>query len=97
VAVITAGIERQGKFNMVATRRCGKFPHSANGKGLDLAERIEQSEGALTAQELAVLLNVTASYVLKRAKAGKIPSYRFGGVKFDPCLTAAWLRKCLTS
>jgi excisionase family DNA binding protein len=75
---------------MDAMSRCRKFPHSANGKGLDLAERIEQSEGALTAQELAGLLNSSPSYVLKRAKAGKIPSYRFGGVKFDPALTAAW-------
>jgi hypothetical protein len=42
---------------MEEQRRCRKVPQSVNGKRLDLAERIEQSEGALTAQELAVLLN----------------------------------------
>jgi hypothetical protein len=58
----------------------------------------KQSEGALTAQERAVLLSSTASNMLKRAKAGKIPLYRIGGsVKFDPVLTATWLRKCRTS
>jgi hypothetical protein len=83
---------------MEENRRCRKFPQSANGKRLDLAERIEQSEGALSAKDLAVFLNSTASNMLKRAKAGKIPSYRIGGsVKFDPVLTAIWLRNCRTS
>jgi hypothetical protein len=71
---MTAVSERRVEFKMEEKRSCRKFPHSARGKGLDLAERIEQSEGALTAQELAVLLNSTASNMLKRAKAGKIPS-----------------------
>jgi len=60
---------------------------------LDLASRIEKHESALSAQELAKFLNCTRSHVLKRAKSGKIPSYRIGGmVRFDPAITADWLR-----
>jgi len=61
--------------------------------GLDLASRIEERGSAWPAKELAVLLDCTPSYLLKLAKAGKIPSYRiYGMVKFDPAITAAWLR-----
>jgi excisionase family DNA binding protein len=75
-------------------RPCRTFQHPTTEVGeLDLASRIAQRGSALSAQELAILLSCTASYLLKRAKAGKMPSYRIGGmVRFDPAITAGWLR-----
>lgn len=60
---------------------------------LSLAERIERMEGALTAEQLAKLLNVSKVTIFKQAKAGRIPSFRVGTcVRFDPRVLAGWLR-----
>jgi excisionase family DNA binding protein len=60
---------------------------------LDLASQIGARKSAWPARELAPLLSCTSGYLTKRAKAGKMPSYRIGGmVRFDPAITAAWLR-----
>ncbi len=60
----------------------------------DLPTRIRQFRRALSAKQLAELLGTTASNILKKAKAGRMPSYRlFGSVKFDPAITAAWLEE----
>jgi excisionase family DNA binding protein len=59
---------------------------------LNLVERLRCTKSALSAQELAKILNCTARYILKSAKAGNIPCYRIGGmVRFDPVIVAEWL------
>ncbi len=63
-------------------------------RSVSLADRIEQMGRALTADELAKMLNVSRVTVFKQARAGRIPSFRIGTcVRFDPRTTAAWLRK----
>jgi excisionase family DNA binding protein len=60
---------------------------------LSLADRIEQTENALTAPDLAVLLSLATATVFKMARAGRIPSFRIGSaVRFDPRTVAQWLR-----
>jgi excisionase family DNA binding protein len=71
-------------------------PQSQTGipESLTLADRIERMEGALTAEELARLLNVSRITIFKQAKAGRIPSFRIGTcVRFDPRAVANWLRR----
>jgi excisionase family DNA binding protein len=58
-----------------------------------LADLIEQTGHALTADELARVLSVSRITIFKQAKAGRIPSFRIGTcVRFDPCAVAQWLR-----
>jgi excisionase family DNA binding protein len=58
----------------------------------DLPTRIRQFKRAMSATQVADLLDFTVSHILKQAKRGKIPSYRIGGaVKFDPIRVADWL------
>ena len=58
-----------------------------------LADRIEQTEHALTAPEIAVFLSLATATVFKMARAGRIPSFRIGSaVRFDPRIVAQWLR-----
>src|SRR5262245_27896685 len=60
---------------------------------LSLAERIERIGQALTAEELAKILNVSRITIFKHAAAGRIPSFRIGTlVRFDPKMLAAWLK-----
>jgi excisionase family DNA binding protein len=59
-----------------------------------LADVIEKTGRALTADELAVILAVSRITIFKQAKAGRIPSFRIGTcVRFDPHSVAKWLRK----
>jgi excisionase family DNA binding protein len=59
-----------------------------------LADVIEKTRRALTADELAVILTVSRITIFKQAKAGRIPSFRIGTcVRFDPHSVAEWLRK----
>ena len=59
-----------------------------------LADQIENTGHALTANELAELLSVSRITVFKQAAAGRIPSFKIGTcVRFDPHSIAAWLRK----
>ena len=61
---------------------------------LSLPDRIEQTGRAMTADELAALLNVSRITIFKQAKAGRIPSFRVGTcVRFDPHSVAQWLRR----
>jgi excisionase family DNA binding protein len=61
---------------------------------LTLAERIERIDHAITAKELARLLNVSKITMFKQCKTGRVPCFRIGtSVRFDPKLVAAWLRK----
>ncbi len=58
-----------------------------------LADRIEQIEHALTADELAPLLSVSRITIFKHARRGNIPSFRLGTcVRFDPHAVAEWVR-----
>jgi len=59
----------------------------------DLASRIAKMPRALTACELAALLNMGKTAVYEMAGTGRIPSLKIGAtVRFDPARTAAWLR-----
>ena len=63
-------------------------------KRAPLADRIEKVGHALTARDLARLLNVSAITIFKHAAAGRIPSFRIGtSVRFDPKSVADWIRK----
>jgi excisionase family DNA binding protein len=73
-----------------------KSPREVNATvgGSDLASRIEKLPGALTASELAALLNMGKTAVYGMAATGRIPSIRIGAtVRFDPARIAAWLRQ----
>ncbi len=67
---------------------------NTRGDGSDLASRIENLPGALTAAELGALLNLGKTAVYGMAATGRIPSLRIGAtVRFDPARVAAWLRQ----
>jgi excisionase family DNA binding protein len=62
--------------------------------GPSLQSRIANYGRALTAKELAELLNVSTVTVFKQAKKGIIPSFRIGTcVRFEPKKTAEWLSR----
>jgi excisionase family DNA binding protein len=57
-----------------------------------LASRVRGMHGALDADELSKLLGVAKVTILRRAKRGKIPSFRIGTmVRFDPQAISRWL------
>lgn len=59
-----------------------------------LADLIESTGHALTANELATILGMSHQTIFRQAKAGTIPSFRVGtSVRFDPFCVARWLRK----
>jgi len=59
-----------------------------------IAERIFTAGHALTANELADILNVSRAFLYRLAADGKLPSFRLGSaIRFDPAAVAAWLRK----
>lgn len=62
---------------------------------LTLTKKIARSaKGALTAKQLAEILNISPKTVFKLAKAGRIPSFRVGtSVRFDARLIVEWMRK----
>jgi len=60
-----------------------------------LADRIEAMDHALKVRELAVILSWSPTLVYNRARTGRMGRavIRVGGtVRFDPALTAQWLR-----
>ena len=60
---------------------------------LDLAGRIASRKSAWTVDDLALLLDMSPKTLYKMAKSGNIPAIRIGGmIRFDPVLTAEWLR-----
>jgi excisionase family DNA binding protein len=59
---------------------------------MSLASRIKAIHRALTAEELAELLQVARLTILRRAKRGSIPSFRVGScVRFDSAAISKWL------
>jgi excisionase family DNA binding protein len=60
---------------------------------ISLADRIEQTNHALTADELAPLLSVSRITIFKHARTRRLPSFRIGTcVRFDPSAVAEWIR-----
>jgi len=58
---------------------------------VSLYDRIATFGRALTAKELAELLNVSPITIFKQAKRGIIPCFRIGTcVRFEPKKTADW-------
>jgi excisionase family DNA binding protein len=77
----------------MALRLCQALLTVSERHPLTLADRIERMGRALTAQELARILNVSKITIFKQAKARRIPSFRIGTcVRFDPRAVANWLR-----
>jgi excisionase family DNA binding protein len=76
--------------------RTFKLDNSAqpvNEVNASLTERIEHAGHALTAKDLAHLLNVSAITLFKHCKAGRIPCFRIGtSVRFEPIAVARWLK-----
>ena len=61
---------------------------------MSIADQIEKTGHALTAEDLAELLSVSKVAIFKQAAAGRIPCFRIGTcVRFDPRAVATWLRK----
>jgi excisionase family DNA binding protein len=59
---------------------------------MSLASRVKAKHHAMTAEELAEVLNVSRLTILRRAKRGTIPSFRVGScVRFDPANISRWL------
>jgi excisionase family DNA binding protein len=57
-----------------------------------LASRVRNMPGALDAEALAKLLGVAKVTILRRARRGKIPSFRIGPlIRFDPHAISKWL------
>jgi len=66
---------------------------SQTDRKLDLASRIEAKTSAWTVEALADLLEVSPKTLYKMANSGRISVIRIGGMlRFDPVLTADWLR-----
>jgi len=71
------------------------MPSSEVSTPITLADQIERTGHALTADELAKVLAVSLITIFKQAKAGRIPSFRIGTcVRFDAKTVADWLRNC---
>jgi excisionase family DNA binding protein len=55
---------------------------------------LRSAKGALTAKQLAEVLNISPKTVFKLANAGRIPSFRVGtSVRFDAQLIVEWMRR----
>ena len=58
-----------------------------------IVERVRNADHALTPDELADLLQVSRLTILRKAKQGIIPSFRFGNlIRFCPKALAAYLQ-----
>jgi len=66
------------------------MPHST----LKISERIASHTKALTADELADIMNIDRVTVYRQAKEGILPSFRIGTcVRFCPRTVSEWLGK----
>jgi predicted DNA-binding transcriptional regulator AlpA len=58
-----------------------------------IEQLIEQKKGALRANDIARILDLSAKQIYKMAASGEIPSLRIANsVRFDPHDFAVWLR-----
>jgi len=61
---------------------------------VSVRDRIASHSGALNADQLAAILNVSPITIYKGAKAGRIPSFRIGTcVRFCPKTVADWIAR----
>jgi excisionase family DNA binding protein len=61
---------------------------------LSLTDRLRAIDRAMTADDLATLLQVSRLTIIRKAKKRTIPSFRIGAcVRFDPKAIACWLKK----
>lgn len=59
----------------------------------DIPSQVERMRHALTVKELSGMLGQGKTVMYERVSAGRIPYYRIdGSIRFDPYLTAQWLR-----
>jgi excisionase family DNA binding protein len=60
---------------------------------MDLIEVIASYGRALSVDELADLIHISAKTLYRHIRAKKLPAYHIGGqVRLDPRRTAEWLR-----
>lgn len=60
---------------------------------MKLADQIAATGQALTVEQLAELLQCSKKALYKMVRSGTLPSFRVGTmVRFDPAITAQWLR-----
>jgi excisionase family DNA binding protein len=62
---------------------------------MSISDTLKQHKGAMTVQELAPIIGVSAPHLYDMAREGLIPSYKLGqkAVRFDPAKVSAWLQK----
>jgi predicted DNA-binding transcriptional regulator AlpA len=71
-----------------------ELKHQEIRKPTDLADSIVGKTRALRVNDVATLLSISERQVYKMAAAQLIPSFWIGGsIRFDPAITAAWLRE----
>lgn len=64
----------------------------------DLVSIIERKRGAWSAAALAELLECSEKHIYALARSGRMPHLRIDGmIRFDPCVTAEWLRKYIVA
>jgi excisionase family DNA binding protein len=62
--------------------------------GPTLADRIAETDHALSVKELCALLGMGKNPLYEMAADGRLPSIKIGAnLRFDPAITAAWLRE----
>jgi len=75
-------------------QRCVRKADDAVSTIRSLPDQLERVGHALTAKDLAKLLQVSEVTIYKFAKGNKLPSFRIGSaVRFDPRIVAEWLRR----
>jgi excisionase family DNA binding protein len=68
--------------------------NEALGSVRSLPDQLDGMRHALTAKDLAGLLQVSEVTIYKFAKSNRIPSFRIGtAVRFDPVVISQWLRQ----
>lgn len=77
---------------MARLRQCALAQGPENSEG-SVAELIRKKGHALTATEVAEILNVSRGLIYRLAASGRLPYLRVGGaIRFDPEAVIAWLR-----
>jgi excisionase family DNA binding protein len=76
----------------VRVAKPSSLPTSARSIQSSIIEKLECSDRALIAPEVAELLRVTPGTIYRLAKKRAIPSFRVGGsLRFDPRMISRWM------
>jgi len=82
---------------MRLTTQAAQAGHRNWHRVMSIADKIEQFGQALTASELAELLQASEGTIFRLAASNRIPSFRIATcVRFDPRAIATWLRSSST-